>query len=36
MLSFDVHEITIFVMKEDHKQLLIHICPGLCGPAGKT
>ena len=34
MLSFDIHEIAIFIMNEDHKQILIRICPGLYGPVG--
>ena len=29
MLSFDIHEIAILIMNEDHKQILIRICPGL-------
>ena len=29
MLSFDIHEIAIFIMNEDHKQILI-----LNGPVG--
>ena len=36
MLSFNIPEITTFKMTEDHKQLLIRICPGLCGLVGKT
>ena len=36
MLSFNIHEITIFIMNEDHKQLLISICLGLFGPVGKN
>ena len=34
MLSFDIHEIAIFIMNEGHKQILIRICPGLYGPVG--
>ena len=34
MLSFDIHEIVIFIMNEDHKQILIRICTGLYGPVG--
>ena len=31
MVSFNIHEITILIMNEDHKQLLIRICTGLSG-----
>ena len=34
MLSFDIHEIAIFIMNEDHKQILLRICPGQYGPVG--
>ena len=36
MLSFNIHEIVMFIMNEDHEQLLIRICPGLCGPVGNS
>ena len=36
MLSFNIHEITIFIMYEYHNQLLIRIRTGLSGPTDKT
>ena len=36
MLSFNIHEITIFMWYEYHNQLLIRICTGLSGPMDKT
>ena len=36
MLSFNIHEITIFIRYEYHNQLLIRICTGVSGPMDKT
>ena len=36
MLSFNIHEITIFMKNEYHNQLVIRICTGLSGRMDKT